>query len=205
MRNGACGAAFIDAPLLEGLGGRQGVLGVHGGIAEVEVQLAVEVLRGGLGDDLHLSAARIVVTRGVGILVDLHFLHGRGGDGDAVCLNAIDDEAAAAGCGDVGVKESTHGGDKVVIEDGQRLEVVGGHDRRVVIFVGGGELLICIGTYHDVGRGGGDGKHDMQRRSQSSRLGSEGSRARSGDRDFRTDGLESCGRGYQGVCARHWE
>jgi hypothetical protein len=34
------------------------------------------VLGGGFGDDLHLTAAGIVVTRRVRILIDAHFLHG---------------------------------------------------------------------------------------------------------------------------------
>ena len=103
--DGAGEVAFVDAALLEGLGGGERVLRVHGGIAEVEIELAVVVVGGGFGDDLHLAAAGPVVLRGVGILVDADFLHGGCGDGGAIGLDAVDDEAGAAGGGGAVVKE----------------------------------------------------------------------------------------------------
>ena len=91
--------ALIDAALLEGLRGRKGILRIQSRVAKEEVELAVIFVGGGLGDDLHLPAARPVVLRGVGILVDADLLHGRGGDRGAVGLHAIDHQTGAAGRG----------------------------------------------------------------------------------------------------------
>ena len=171
VRNGAGDAAFVDAALLEGLGGRERVLRVQRRVAKVEIELAVIVVGGGLGDDFHLSAAGPVVVRRVGILVDAHFLHGRGGDGDAIGFDAVDDQAGAAGGGGAVIKEGAHGGDVVVVEDGQRLQVFGGHDRGVVIVFGRGEVFAAVGVDAYVGGDGGDGKDDVQRRGKGVRWG----------------------------------
>ena len=122
--DGTGDVAFVDAALLEGLGGSKGILRVQRRVAEEEVELAVVVVGGGLGDDLHLSAAGPVVLGGVGILVDADFLHGGGGDGGAVGLDAIDDEAGAAGAGCAVVEKGAHGRGVVVVEDGHRLEIL---------------------------------------------------------------------------------
>ena len=81
----------------KGLDGRERILRVQRGVAEEEVELAVVVVGGGLGDDLHLSAAGPVVLRRIGVLVDADLLDGGGGDGGAVGFDAVDDEAGAAG------------------------------------------------------------------------------------------------------------
>ncbi len=121
--DGAGDMALVDAALLEGLGWGERILRVERGVAKEEVELAVVVVGGGLGDDLHLSAAGPVVLRGVGILVDADLLHGGGGDGGAIGLDAIDHEAGAAGAGCAVVEEGAHGGGVVVVEDGHRLQI----------------------------------------------------------------------------------
>ena len=83
------------------------------------------IVGGGLGDDLHLAAAGPVVLRRIGILVDAHFLHGRGGDGGAIGFDTVDDQARAAGRGGAVIEESAHGGGVVVVEDGKRLQIAG--------------------------------------------------------------------------------
>ncbi len=145
VRNGAGDVALVDAALLEGLGRRESVLRVEGRVAEEEVELAVVVVGGGFGDDLHLAAAGVVVLRGVGILVDADLLNGRGGDGGAVGFDAIDHEAGAAGGGGTVVEERAHGGLVIVVEDGQGLEVASGHDAGVVVVGGICEVLVAVG------------------------------------------------------------
>ena len=155
--------AFVDAALLKGLGGSKRILRVQRRVAEVEIELAVIIVGGGLGDDLHLPAAGLVVVRRVRILVDADFLHGRGGDGGAVGFDAIDDQPAAAGGGGIVVEKRAHGGDIVVVEDGQSFQVLRGHDGGVVIVVGRGEIFVGVGIDVHVGGEGGDGKNDVQR------------------------------------------
>ncbi len=136
--DGPGGAAFVDAPLLEGLGRSQRILCVQGRVAEVEIEFAVVMVGGGLGDDFHLSAAGPVILGGIGVLVDADFLHSRGGDGGAVGLGTVDNQARAAGSRCTVIEEGAHGTGVVVVKDGQRLQVARRHHGGVVIVLGRG-------------------------------------------------------------------
>ena len=64
------------------------------------------------------------------------------------------------------VEEGAHGGGVVVVEDGQRLQVLGSHDGGVVVVVGRGEVFAGVGVDAHVGGDGGDGENDVQRRGE---------------------------------------
>ncbi len=166
MGNRPRNAALVVLPLFKRLGGREGILRIHGRVAKQEVELAMVLVGGGFGDDLHLSAARPVVLRRIGVLVDADLLHGRGGNGGAVGFNAIHQQTGAAGCRRAVVQESAHRRRVVVVEDGQRLQILRGHDRGVAILFRRGQVLVGVRTHPHTGRELSDGQNDPQCRGQ---------------------------------------
>jgi len=209
MRKRAGDVAFVVLALLEWLGGGQRILRVQGGVAIDEVELAVVVVGGGLGDDLHLAAAGPVVLRRVGILVDPDLLNGGSGDGGAIGLHTVDHQAGAAGVAHARIEECAHGRGVVVVEDRQGLEIARSHHRGVVIGVGRGEVLAVVAIHADSGGDGGDGQNDVHRSGQRGagwcgRCRGAGSSRGGGDHDRGAHGLKSRLRHHQreAACVR---
>ncbi len=157
-------AAFVDAPLFGRTGGGEGVACVQMIVAEQEIECSVVNLRAGLGDDLDASAAGARELGGVRILVDLHLLDGGCGHADISLLHTVDDQGDAAGADRSGIEKLGHGGDIILVEDGEVVHhaAVHGDDVQVVRRVGAD---LCGGiAYGDRLAHAGQLQLDVQRR-----------------------------------------
>ena len=123
MAEGTGEGAFLVEAALGRLDGRERVAGVEDGVAEEEVEGAVEFLGAFFGGDFNASTSGAGEEGGVGILVDLDVLDGGGGNAGAVDFHAVDDERDAVGAGGVVGKEAREGADVVHVEDGEVIEV----------------------------------------------------------------------------------
>ena len=151
-------------------------------VAEQEIECSVVNLRAGLGDDLDASAAGARELRGVRILVDLHLLDGGCGHPDISLLHTVDDQGDAAGADRSGIEKLGHGGDVILVEDGEVVHhaAVHGDDVQVVGRVGA-DLRGGI-AYGDRLAHAGQLQFDVQRRG---RPVLEGDAQRSGRRSRR--------------------
>ncbi len=80
--------------------------------------------RTALGGDFDAGAAGAGESRGIGVLIDFHFLDRRSGDAWAVRFDAVDDKRHAAGGDGVVAEETREQGDVIEIEDGNAVESV---------------------------------------------------------------------------------
>src|SRR5260370_38925485 len=101
---------FVDAAGFGRTDGGEIIFGVEDGVANDEVDFAVEAGGAGFGDDFDAAAAGAVGFGGVGIVVDAGFLDGRGGGAGAFQLDAVGEGGVGAGGAGGGVCESSEGG-----------------------------------------------------------------------------------------------
>src|SRR6202165_2340251 len=90
--------------------------------------------RSALGDDFQAGTSRAREARGVGVVIDLHFLDGRGGTAGSVGLDAIDHERDSVGSRRIIVKKAGHSRDVVLVEDGDAVERVAIDEVGVLVF-----------------------------------------------------------------------
>src|SRR5260370_42064040 len=94
--------AFVDAAGFGRTDGGEIIFGVEDGVANDEVDFAVEAGGAGFGDDFDAAAAGAVVFGGVGVVVGADFLDGGGGDAGAFHVDAVygeGDGGAEVRCG----------------------------------------------------------------------------------------------------------
>src|SRR3984893_17447513 len=87
-----------------------------------------------LGDDFEAGAAGAREARGVRVVIDLHFLDGRGSNAGSVGLDAIDHERDPVGSRRIIVKKAGHTRDVVLVEYGDAVERVAIDDGGVLVF-----------------------------------------------------------------------
>ena len=164
MVQGAGEGAFLVEAALGGLDGGEGVRGVEDGVAEEEVEGAVEFLGAFFGGDFNACTAGAGEESGVGILVDLDVFEGGGGNAGAVDFHAVDDEGDAVGAGGIVGEEAGEGADVIHVEDGEVIEV-GAIDGVGGLVVGGfgGELRGVAGVDGDALLDAGEVEGDFQR------------------------------------------
>src|SRR5206468_1744222 len=161
---------------------------VEDGVAIQKIYATVQSWGARFGGDLKPGAAGICEKRGVGILVDPHFLDGGRRDTRPVGFDAVDDQRDAVSGDGVVVQKAGECGDVVLIENGNAIE--GGTFESVGALIlrrVGGDLWGRIGPANSDGFGlRGKSKCDAQRR-QAFSLESDGDRGvlepRSGDRE----------------------
>src|ERR1700736_60267 len=90
--------------------------------------------RSALGDDFQAGATGARETRGVRVVIDLHFLDGRGSNAGSVGLDAIDHERDPVGSGRIIVKKAGYSRDVVLVEDGDAVERVAIDEVGVLVF-----------------------------------------------------------------------
>src|SRR3982074_223857 len=90
--------------------------------------------RSALGDDFQAGPSGAREARGVGVVIDLHFLDGRGSNAGSVGLDAIDHERDPVGSCRIVVKKAGHSRDVVLVEDGDAVERVAVDEVGVLVF-----------------------------------------------------------------------
>ena len=103
-----------------------------------------------LGDDFQTGAAGAREARGVRVVIDFHFLDGRGSNAGSVGLDAIDHERDPVGSRRIIVKKAGHSRDVILVEDGDAVE-------RVAIDEGGVLVFRTLGTDEGDRNSGSDG------------------------------------------------
>src|ERR1700692_1074215 len=111
VSNGAGDRAFVVLSALVRLNHGEGIGRVENGIAKQEIYGPVINRRSALGHDFQASPAGTRKVRGVGIVVDLHFLHRGGSYARSIGFNAVHDERGAVSAGSVVVEGWRHGCD----------------------------------------------------------------------------------------------
>src|SRR6266849_6644057 len=115
---------FVVLAALGRLHNREGVGSIEDGVTKKKIERSVIGRRAAFGHDFQAGPAGARKARGVRVVVDLYFLHSRGSDARAVGLNAVYHKCDAVGSGGVVVEKTRHGGDVVLIEDGNAVESV---------------------------------------------------------------------------------
>jgi len=90
--------------------------------------------RSALGDDFQAGAAGAREARRVRVVIDLHFLDGRGSNAGSVGLDAIDHERDPVGSRRIIVKKAGHSRDVILVEDRDAVKRVAIDEVGVLVF-----------------------------------------------------------------------
>ena len=130
--------ALENPPLLGRAHQRKCVARIQYRIAENEIERSVVVRARFFGDNFEASPARTPVLRGIRILVDADFLHGRGGYCHAGDFHAVHDRLHAARPDGPGIEKDRHRRDVVLVEDRHLLQ-------KVLVPAGGVQVIGDLG------------------------------------------------------------